>query len=190
MTIEEISKTVNEALYNNDYVYQREVMIKHKGKKLAEGLENILYICPECQTFGSLETQGNQIKCNHCNNIGEYTEYGFIDGFKFDNTVDWDRWQRKYDSKIKNEIIESPIRIYEIDDISLSRKYLGEGTIKYENLTFKVSGALDKIFEFDKVKIPIITLRRNFNITYEGVHYLIKIEKYVTSFLRVIQDKY
>ena len=190
MTVEEINKKVNDEMYNNDYEYQREVMIPHPSKKIAEGLENILYICPECESIGTLETKGKEIKCTHCNNAGFVDDYGFIQGFKFDNTVDWDSYQRPFDSKLKEVMFKSPGKIYLVNDLDMSRKYLGEVTVRYENETIKISGAFEKEFPIADVKNPIVTMRRNFNINYEGEHFLIKIDKYVSSFLRVSQRKY
>ena len=39
-----------------------------RAKRLAEGLENILYYCPRCQQEFTLETSGNTIRCTGCNN--------------------------------------------------------------------------------------------------------------------------
>ena len=190
LSLDEIDEKVKAALYHNAYDYQRTAMIKRPGKNKAEGLENILYICPNCETVGRIKTKGDHICCEACNTEGLLNDYGFIEGFKFDNTVDWDRWQRLYADKLKTETFESEGKIYIVDDESLKRKYIGEISIKYNNNAFHVNGALNKVFEFDKVKNPTATLRRNFNINYEGVHYLIKIEQYVSSFLRVVQTKY
>jgi|LGVE01.1.fsa_nt_gb 1-acyl-sn-glycerol-3-phosphate acyltransferase len=190
ISLEEISKTVNEGLYSNDYEYQRKEMIPHPGKKLAEGIENILYICPECESIGAIEAHKSTIKCNSCGNEGFINKYGFIEGFKFDNTVDWDKWQRKFDKNLINEVIESPGKIYLVNDVDFNRKFLGNITIRYEDKKFIITGGTEMVFPFDEIKNPIVTLRREFNINFEGEHYLILIEKYITSFLRVVQEKY
>lgn len=190
LSIEEIGEIVNKELYNNDYEYQRTAMIKHPGKNKAEGIENVLYICPECETFGKLHTKGNQINCRHCHTTGEVNDFGFIEGFKFDNTVDWDNWQRKFDDSLVNYKMESRMKIYDVNDTDLSREYLGEGTIKYQDKKFIIDGPIELVLPFEDIRNPMVTLRRNFNINYKDKHYLIKIEEYVTSFLRVVQKKY
>ena len=77
-----------------------------------------------------------------------------------------------------------------MNDEDLSREYIGDISITYKDKSFIIEGAMDKVFPFEEIKNPIVTLRRNFNINHEGKHYLIKIDQYVTSFLRVIQSKY
>lgn len=188
--IDEINEIVKKELYNNDYEYQREHMIKHPGKNKAEGLENILYMCPECNEFSTIYTHGDEILCTNCKTKGTVNDYGFIEGFKFDNTVDWDNFQREHNSELTDKVIESPMKIYDVNDQDLSRVYLGEGTIRYENKKFILSGPVKLEMPFEEVKNPIVTLRRNFNVNYQDKHYLIKIEQYVSSFLRVIQNKY
>lgn len=190
MSLEEINKKVNDEMYNDDYVYQRKVMIPHPSKKAAEGLENILYICPECNSVGTIETKNDEVSCTHCNTVGKVNEYGFIEGFKYDNTVDWDHFQRDFDLKLRDVAFESPGKIYLVNDELLSRVYLGEINIKSENSLFQVTGDFVKDFPINQIKNPLVTLRRNFNLNYEGEHYLIKIDKYVSSFLRVSQKKY
>ena len=190
LSVEEISEIVNRELYSNDYDYQRQAKIKHPGKNKAEGLENILYTCPECESFGTIFTKGDQILCTHCKTKGRVDDYGFLEGFRFDNTVDWDNWQRQYDEELVNQVIESKALIYDVNDEDLSRDYLGEITIKYKNRKFILSGVIDLEMDFEDIKNTTVTLRRNFNINYKDKHYLIKIDQYVTSFLRVIQSKY
>lgn len=190
LSVDDINKIVNRELYSNDYEYQRKVMIKHPGKNKAEGLENILYICPECKMFGQIHTKEDHITCSHCNTTGTVNDYGFIEGFRFDNTVDWDTWQREYDESLVGYEMESTMKIYDVNDQDLSRKYLGEGTIRYRDKKFIISGPIDLVIPFEDVKNPMVTLRRNFNINYLDKHYLIKIEQYVSSFLRVVQRKY
>ncbi len=190
LTIEQINDIVNEELYHNDYEYQRRVMVPHPGKDLAEGIENILYVCPECESFGTLETHLRTIRCNACGAEGNIDDYGFIHGFRFDNTVDWDHWQRQFDRDILNHEIASPCVTYLYDDHTFRRTKLGKGTVTYKNKQLILTGEFEAVFDFADIKVPIITLRREFNINVGDKHYVIVIDQYITSFLRAIQDKY
>ncbi|MCL2672170.1 MAG: 1-acyl-sn-glycerol-3-phosphate acyltransferase [Clostridiales bacterium] len=42
----------------------------YRARQLAEGLENILYICPKCKREFTLETHKNTIRCKACGNTG------------------------------------------------------------------------------------------------------------------------
>ena len=191
LSVEQINDIIKQELYHNDYVYQREAMIPHPGKTLAEGIENILYVCPECDSIGTIETKGNSISCTHCNTTGVVNDYGFIEGFRFDNTVDWDNYQRQFDNQLQNHVITSPCTVQLVNDQTFEYVTLGTGTITYKDHTFHIK--TDNIvltFAFEDIKTPIVTLRRDFNFNIGDKHYLVKIEQYVSSFLRVVQEKY
>ncbi|QMS84577.1 lysophospholipid acyltransferase family protein [Candidatus Xianfuyuplasma coldseepsis] len=190
LSLQEISTIINDRLYHNDYEYQRQVMIPHPGKELAEGLENILYVCPECQSFSAIETKGNEIWCNHCHTKGHVNKYGFIEGFTFDNTVEWDHWQRQFDQDLRRQVITSPCTMQLVDDDTFEYEQLGEGTITYKDHQFILEGDYNEIIDCNDIKTPIITLRRDFNFNVGTKHYLIKTHKYVSSFLRAVQEKY
>jgi 1-acyl-sn-glycerol-3-phosphate acyltransferase len=190
MTVAEISDKVNKALYNNDYDFQRKHMIPHPGKELAEGIENLLYLCPECNHLNSIESKGNELWCNSCHTRGHYDEFGFIHGFKYDNLVEWDAFQKKRNTDLQNETFESVGKMYRVNDKDYSREYLGEITITYKQKAFHIKGDHNVVMPFERIKVPTITLRRDFNLYFDDVQYMIKIEKYVTSFLRVAQNKY
>jgi 1-acyl-sn-glycerol-3-phosphate acyltransferase len=190
LSIDEISTIINDTLYNNDYEYQRQAMIPHPGDALAEGLENIIYICPQCQSIGTIHTHGNTVECTSCNTKGTVNEYGFIEGFTFDNTVEWDHWQRQFDTKLQDATFSSPCRVYDYDDQTFTQVSLGSGTITYKNKQFIIEGEYNHTFDFKDIKNPLVTLRRDFNINVGEKHYLIQIDQYIASFLRVSQQKY
>ena len=71
-------------------------MVSYKGKAKAENIESILYICPECHRIGTLSSHNDDFSCT-CGLSGTVNEYGFLEGnVPFDNTVNWNRWQKKY----------------------------------------------------------------------------------------------
>ncbi len=190
MTLKDIEKVIVNALYHNDYQYQRKVMIPHPGKKLAEGLENILYTCPECKAINTINTQGNKIWCSHCQTNGHIDKYGFIQGFSLDNTVDWDHFQRAFDQKLKHVKLSSPCTVQLLHHKSQTYQTLGQGTVTLIDGIMRITGDVNLTFNTKDITMPSVTLRRDFNMVINGQHYLLKIEKGVISFLRAIDGKY
>jgi hypothetical protein len=190
LTVDEISDIINEKLFNNDYEYQKEKMIKRPGKKLAEGIENILYICPHCESVNTLESKGNMIRCSNCNTEGSMDEYGWINGFKFDNPADWDKWQREKKKTLYDSIIDTSGQLFTISFKDDSEQLLGKVDIHYEKGILKLSGAKNFDMVIKDMYNPIITLRRDFSFTYKDVYYYIKLDAFGASLLRLVQDKY
>ncbi len=106
MSVDEINDILHRDLYTNAYDEQRREKIKYKGKNLAEGLENALYICPVCKSIGKIYGSLNSFKCG-CGYSVELNEEGFFysetNDVLFDDVLKWDLWQREY---IKNKSTE------------------------------------------------------------------------------------
>ena len=190
LSVDDISKIINEKLFNNDYEYQKEKMIKRPGKKLAEGIENVLYICPNCESVNTLESKGNTISCSNCNAEGLMDEYGLINGFKFNNPIDWDKWQRTKKELLYNAVIDTSGKLSKINFEDDSEELFGEVKLHYEKGLLKISGARNFDMIIKDMYNPIITLRRDFSFTYKDVYYYVKLDAFGASLLRLVQDKY
>ena len=190
MGIREIHNKIHEALYNNDYEYQRKVMIKHPGKKLAEGLENVIYICPKCEAINSIITKGNKFECGECKTKGHVDEYGFLKGFKFDNLLDWDEFQKPYKLEVEKSVIESSGFLNYLRFEDDARIPVGRVGIIYKDGKFHFSGALTEIVDLKDIHNPIITLRRDLSFDYDKRHFIIRLDRFGASLLRVAQNKY
>ena len=190
LSIEQIHNKIHDALYNNDYDYQREKMIKHPGKQLAEGLENVIYICPECEAINSFETQGNNFRCSECDTEGHIDEYGFLHGFMFDNLFDWDEFQKPFKDKVRKAVIESSGFLNYLRFEDDARIPIGPVKIVYKEGKFHFSGALEEVVDLKDIYNPIITLRRDLSFDYGKRHFIIKLDRFGASLLRVAQNKY
>ena len=64
------------------------------AKRLAEDIERLLYLCPECQAINSIISRGNHFYCKSCEKEHSINEYGIIEGSShFEDTVAWNKWQ-------------------------------------------------------------------------------------------------
>lgn len=108
MSVQEIEDAISKDLYVNAYQDQKDppAIIKHylkgrkmvpyKGKAKAENIESILYVCPKCHGIGTLSSHDDVFQCI-CGLSGRVNDYGFLEGnVPFDNTVDWNKWQKNY----------------------------------------------------------------------------------------------
>jgi len=190
MTVEEIEERIKKHLYNNDYAYQQEKMIPHPGNKLAEGFENVAYICPECNSINSIKSSGNFLYCEHCKNEGSINEYGFIEGFKFDNLIEWDKYQRKFIPELRNSTFETDADLYYADFKSGKDNFVGIVDLKFSDGEFFFTGALEENLLLKDIVNPTVTMRRNLSFTYGDRNFFLRLNKNVASFLRIAQEKY
>ncbi len=109
MTVEEVNEAIARDIYHNDYDHQKQQKKEYKGKRLAECVERILYMCPECKQVGTLHSSGNYLTCDDCGYKVELQYDGFFHetgtGLHFGTILDWDKWQK---AAWKELILNSP----------------------------------------------------------------------------------
>ncbi|MBR2892863.1 MAG: 1-acyl-sn-glycerol-3-phosphate acyltransferase [Clostridia bacterium] len=97
LSAKEITEIIRRDTYVNAYEEQRKNPQDYSGENLAECVERVLYVCPECKKVGTLHSHGNSLKCD-CGYEVEMKADGFFHdmgkGLHFDNVLDWDLWQR------------------------------------------------------------------------------------------------
>ncbi len=107
LSLEELKKRIDGALYYDEFAWlETHPEIHYKSKKLAEGLENILFRCPNCGAVCSLTTKGHTIRCTACGQTHVLNDrYGFTENKPFDNFATWYEWQSE---ELKKEILGNP----------------------------------------------------------------------------------
>ncbi len=190
LTEDQIYEILKEELFHNDYEYQREVMHPYGGGKRAEGLENILYKCPECGSLHTLEAYGNKLVCTSCNTEGGVDKYGFIQGFRFDNLVDWDKYQRDHLEELRSSTFNTPATVFQIDRRTNRRTSPSRVMVAYDKGSVFIKGKTVEEFKINEMFNPVLTLRRNLSFDYEDIYYMIQLDFSAMAFLRACQSKY
>ncbi|WP_158591778.1 lysophospholipid acyltransferase family protein [Oceanobacillus halophilus] len=100
---EEILKKLTDAFVYSEMDWQSEKNIPYKGKNLANYLERLLFVCPNCKTPENLHSHHDMFQCEHCNYTVRYTEYGNFEKVNFpliySTTHEWNQWQLKFMKK-------------------------------------------------------------------------------------------
>lgn len=99
-----LEEKVTAALYYDDLEWLKtRPEVRYKHKTLAEGLENILHVCPECGSYLTIQTKKRDVFCTHCGMRATLDDrYSFIDHKPFENFQVWNDWQAE---KLKQEIL-------------------------------------------------------------------------------------
>ena len=93
MSLAEINERISADLWVDTDESQSREHIPYRGRRLAEGLEEALFICPKCGGIGTLRGEGNMFSCA-CGLRAEYGEDGFFDDkAPFRSVAPWDDWQ-------------------------------------------------------------------------------------------------
>jgi len=98
LNYEDIYQKVKNALYFDDYEWQRKAMVKASKPHSAKGLDQVLYKCPRCQTEFNMYSQHDRLWCMSCGNAALMNEYGLLQSADssciiFETPTEWSRWQ-------------------------------------------------------------------------------------------------
>ncbi len=94
MTAEEVNEAIAADIGEDAYLRQAEDPVAYRGKRLAQGLENALYMCPACLKIGTLHGEDNLFSCG-CGLKTKIDEMGYLSGGPFHTVDEWGAWQKE-----------------------------------------------------------------------------------------------
>lgn len=147
MDVSLINEKVREAMKFNDYTWMKEKGIKVTEPFRAEGLHNILYQCPHCETEYEMDSKDHRIFCKHCDSVFELQEDGELKATlgetPFKTIPEWFDWQRE---NVRKEVREGRYHFESkviIDSLPNAKGYvpMGEGYLTHNADGFLLSGS-------------------------------------------------
>lgn len=182
LSVEEIQKGIEERLYYNEFEWlEGHPEIKYRLKKMAEGLENILTICPICHKKHTIITKKDKVFCSRCGYLTSLdNRYGFTGNFRFKNLTEWYDWQKE---QMEKEI-QSNDNFALTSEVELRLPSCGRGltrhggngvcTLNREGLVYKGSKdgeAVELKFPIEKIYRLLFGAGENFEV-YNGTEIL------------------
>ena len=143
----EVMERIDRALAHNEHAWQEETGRIYRGRKFAEGLENVLYRCPECGEEFAMKTRDGAIMCDKCGFSAVYSRTGKIlpADSAFGKCPDRiDKWYDLIRESVKREVEASDFRLCESVDLMMVNakgngyRYAAKGTLSLdrEELSF------------------------------------------------------
>ena len=134
ITAQEIHQRIVNNLTYDDYDYQLQNNIEIDNPHLVEGLENILYKCPNCGEEFSMLGCGNELTCTKCGHSVTQNKLGQLVGGKFSKVTDWYAWQTHC---VRDEVSDPNYRfrgVFRAEKL-VGKKYadMGEATIVHDH---------------------------------------------------------
>jgi 1-acyl-sn-glycerol-3-phosphate acyltransferase len=144
LSTKEIEDKIAKEFSFDNFKTQFENKIKVTEPSRAEGLNRILYKCPNCKKEGLMETKNDTITCNGCQKSYVLTEYGDLkatDGkTEFNFVSDWYNWERE---EVKNQLLSNDYRLDLDVDITVLTDFkalytVGKGKLLHDKDGFKL----------------------------------------------------
>lgn len=177
MSAQEVNAAIAADLFEDAYARQATEKVRFQGKRLAEGLETALFLCPQCEGIGTLHSRGNALFCD-CGLKAVYDEWGYLSGAAYSTVTQWDAWQHEKLARLAAALGDAPA--FEDSGVMLARVYAGH---KSENLSSGSSALAmyrDRIvcgtlaFPLHDISNMALYGRGNIAFTCGGEHYEIR----------------
>ena len=94
MTPAQLQQAICDDLYEDAYARQTQEMAQYPNRKGAAGLENLVYVCPQCGAHDSFSACGDRIACA-CGCMIGYDDFGMIHGCDHTTVKDLYAWQKE-----------------------------------------------------------------------------------------------
>ena len=165
LSAEEITERIKQDLYEDAYERQEESPIKYKTKKIAEGLESALCVCPSCNNIDSLCSKKNVIVCKECGLTATLDNYYYFNNNKpFKTITEWDFYQQNFIKEMVHKNSDSSESIFYNQKVTLKsvkaehkEETLGTGIFLLYNDRF-VFQSKEKTFTFNFDTIEDISM--------------------------------
>ena len=129
MTHDEINNILRDEFTFDNFRWQQENKVKIDEPFRADGLNRVLYKCPNCKAEGKTVGEGKYLVCRECGKKYELTEYGYMMATEgeteFDHIPDWFSWEREC---VKEEILSGEYRL----DVDVDIKMLVDSNCLYD----------------------------------------------------------
>ncbi|MDR2035702.1 MAG: 1-acyl-sn-glycerol-3-phosphate acyltransferase [Coriobacteriales bacterium] len=154
-----------------------------RAKKLAEGLENILYYCPVCQSEFTLETSGNAISCTVCGSGATMNSRAQLispEGSNLPTTVaDWYKAQVLFEKQFLapgKDLVRDEVIVWMPQDKGRGFTVCGQGELRLTSKGWYYDGELlgeraQRYFALDTVPVVPFDPNSNIQICSQGSFY-------------------
>ena len=93
----EVHSVMCERLAFDEMARQRATRIPFRGRRPAEFLERLLFICPQCRSMSRMQSHGDALRCTACSYQVRVNRFGFFEPRRgplfFEDPAQWNSWQ-------------------------------------------------------------------------------------------------
>ena len=182
MSYKEIYEKLYDTLYYDDYKWMAENNVTFKGKKFAEGLEQILYICPVCGKEYTYTSKNNTLECSHCHTKVKLNKNYFFesDNPNIPKTIsDWYNYQKEIErNRISegNYVLTSKVLLKHPDPKGLGFAIVGSGEATLSEEGIRYVGTInneekDILFKLENIPALPYGVGENFEIYHDQTLY-------------------
>ena len=158
----EFREKIENALRYDEWAWlENHPEIEYHHDTLANGVENILCVCPNCKSEHTLQANGKTITCEKCDMVVTMDNRYALSGVEFKNIGEWYDWQKGVlRERIENDAdfcITSKVKLHHLDKKrKKTTEYAGEGEVCLDKSGLRYDGTeygknISKFFPMENI---------------------------------------
>lgn len=150
-TVRELDEMLDKTFSFDNFAWQRDNEVEVTEPFRADGLERILYKCPNCGVEGEMSGKDTYLTCGHCGKAWEMDIFGQLKALEgeteYSHIPDWYAWER---SEVRRELKEGTYCLETDVDIGMMVDYkaiymVGVGHLSHTDEGFHLTGCDGKL---------------------------------------------
>ncbi len=135
LSADEINRKLVEAFQYDEFAWQKEKGIKIDDPKRADGLDKVLYQCPNCKKEYGMRSEDAVLSCKFCGKSWKMTELGELKAVEgeteFSHIPDWYEWERKnVREEVENGTYSTGEMPVDVKSLPNAKKFIDVGSGK------------------------------------------------------------
>lgn len=172
MTPAQLQQVISDDLYEDAYARQAQQMDRYPSRAGARGLENLVYICPQCGAYDSFTACGDSIACACGCTIG-YDDFGMLHGCGHKTAKELYAWQKEITARDAAQGMTYQARFGTLSRLSNhSSEVAAQGEVSMNRESFRCG---DFIVPLSAIVNLAMHGQRNLVFTADGAYYECKI---------------
>ncbi len=186
----EIYERLKSAVDYNDFEWQKQNRVRFNSKEIAEGLDGILYLCPECKEVFKLESGRDYIECKNCGmkiKMNNYYDFSSENCSAMPENIDvWYKLQKEYEyNNCKKEGFDLhayvTLKMPDENGRGLTETDRGEAVLNKNGLSFKGKKGTELFFDIKNIEALPFACKKDFELYSDENYYYFAPENPVES---------
>ncbi len=198
--VKEIASLINESLVSSYEQWQKENRVPFASEFRSEGIEQLLYVCPNCHSVSTLKGIKDKIQCSACSAMWTLDDYDFIHSHHNSNNTpetisQWHKWEIDYLKQL-SRTVETDQPLFPTDE-GTSFQIAHKNRLKELSTDFSVDAYCNKFiinvntfkrkiesivesqieFNFEEISSIAINAKSTLEFTYKNHIYRMRVKK-------------
>lgn len=186
LSVSQLHELLHQQIDHSYRKWQHEKRLPYLGKHRCEGVEQVLYLCPDCLSVNTIVGKGNTISCRNCSLLYELDEYDRLVVKKTDHPfidiASWHAWQKEYSHSEKGSTLTYPHDVgvlFQTGDATsltiLSKQFSLQ--LEEEGMRLHTLHGKEFYFAFSDIQSMIINAKNTVELYHKQTLYRIRIQK-------------